>query len=163
AWIVSAMLGIVFGLLPAFRLSRTDFASVTRPPGSTPPPAAGWLRDVLVAAELALAVMLVGAGALVLRSFAQVMRVDTGLDVEHVLTMQIGAPARMARGIVEDRAAFFRNVLAAAQGVSGAQAALTDNLLMMNAMRGSSLLPEGAAPNRVYRRGNRVTEIHVSA
>jgi len=162
AWGISVLLGIVFGLLPAFRLSKTDFASVAKQPGSTSAPSTRWLRDVLIAVEMALAVMLIGAGALVLRSFANVVRVDTGMDVRHVLTLQIAPPARIARGTVEDGVVFFRSVLGAAQGVSGVQAALTDNLLMMNAMRGSSLLPDGASRDRVYGRGSQVTEIHVS-
>ena len=61
----------------------------------------GRLREALVVAQIALAiVMLTGAG-LMLRSFAHLLRVDPGVDVERVLTGRIvtGAPPR--RGSVD--------------------------------------------------------------
>lgn len=53
-------------------------------------------------------------------------------------------------------------MLRAAQSISGAQAALTDNLLMLRSNRGSDLTVDGVSPNRLYVRGSMVTEVHVS-
>jgi putative ABC transport system permease protein len=161
AWIVSSLAGLACGLLPALKLSHTDLASAGKQVAPTSVLATRWFRDILISVEVAAAMLLVGVGTLVLHSFANVMRVDVGMDVGHVLTMQIALPAEVTRASADARASFLRNVLARVQS-TGIEAALTDSLLMMNASRGSSLVLEGTAPNRVYRPGNLVSEIHIS-
>lgn len=163
AVLLSLAVGIVFGVLPALRQSRADFASAIKQAGSGATVRSGWTRDLLVFAEVALAVMLVGAGAVVLRSFANVLRVDPGMDSQHVLTLQVTPPARIPQGAPADRRLFFRNVLDAVQAVPGVQAAaLTNNLLMTGGNFGSGLTLEGIVASRLYTRGNTVTEIRIT-
>jgi putative ABC transport system permease protein len=157
------VVGVVFGLLPAIRLSRAEFGAVVKQGGPTSTSSVRWTRDALVFVEMALAVVLIGAGGLVLRSFANVMRVDPGMDPRHVLTLQVTPPARIAPDAVEERAVFFRNALDAVRSVRGIQAtALTDNLLMTGTNRGSNLNLDGIASKLLYTRGNWVTEVHVT-
>jgi predicted permease len=93
---VSILTGIVFGLAPALRASRTDLAANLKTGGKG---ALGGglsirhdkLRGVLVITELAISLpLLVGAGLLV-RSFVRLANVPPGFDPHHVVSMNIGA------------------------------------------------------------------------
>lgn len=81
---------IVFGLAPAWRASRQDLANVLRGSGRTSGlSGGGWLRNLVVMAEVALAfVLLIGSG-LMFRSFLELQRVDPGFDAQRLLTFQI--------------------------------------------------------------------------
>ena len=81
---------LVFGLIPAWQLSRGDLRSVL-----TEESRGGTSRragHLLVAVELALAfAVLVGAGLLT-RSFARVTAIDPGFGVDHRLTVRVSLP-----------------------------------------------------------------------
>ena len=87
--LLSLITSVVFGLLPALQLARTD-AGQTMKEGARGSSALGRsLRRGLVVVEMALAmVLLVGAG-LMLRSFAEMRRVDLGFAPEHLLTGRV--------------------------------------------------------------------------
>jgi putative ABC transport system permease protein len=87
----------------------------------------GRLREALVVAQIALAiVMLTGAG-LMLRSFAHLLRVDPGVDVERVLTGRIALPARYGgEGL---SAQFFQRLIAALMASPGVEAAAATSFL----------------------------------
>jgi putative ABC transport system permease protein len=95
---LAVLSAVLFGLVPALRLPQ-DTASVLREGGrGTAGPVGGRLWNVLVAGEVALAlVLLVGAGLLV-RSFAQVMAVDPGFDARDVLTAELSLPSSIYPG-----------------------------------------------------------------
>lgn len=162
ACVLSIMTGLIVGVLPAFRLSQTDLAPVIGRTGSTFTPRGTWIRDLLIAGEMTLAVMLIGAGVLVLRSFANLTAVDTGLDMAHVLTMQIAPPPQIAHATVDAQSQFFRRVLDAVASLPGVDAALTDDLLMTAMNRGSDLTIDGVDAHKFHVKGNMVTEVHVS-
>lgn len=87
---VSFFTAVVFGLVPAFRLSLVDPQRALKQ-GTLRGSVGGHqtLRRCFVVAELALALLLsVGAG-LMLRSFARLNAVDPGFRPEHLLTMHI--------------------------------------------------------------------------
>jgi putative ABC transport system permease protein len=88
----------LFGLAPALRLSRAPIASTLarggRQPGSS---LSRRGSQALVAAEVALAMVLVAGAGLMLRSFARLSGVDLGFNPDGLLTMEVlpleGAPA----------------------------------------------------------------------
>jgi predicted permease len=88
---VTIVSGLVFGILPAVQFSRGDLAG---PLGdgsmrTTTSRRAGRVRDGLVVAEIAVAIiLLVGAGLLV-RSFLALSRVDTGIDTHNLMTFDV--------------------------------------------------------------------------
>jgi putative ABC transport system permease protein len=117
---------VLFGLVPALAACAPRPADALREGGRTAGTGrrAGRLRDALVVAQMALAiVLLVGAG-LMLRSFSHLMRVDPGVDVEKILAGRVVAPsARYPEAAA--RAQFFdrlTDALAAAPGVEAAAA-----------------------------------------
>ena len=90
---VSLAASILFGLLPAFQASSPRSGpSLKATIGSSTVGSGGpwnkWLRGALVAAEVALAVILVIGGALMTISFEKLMHVNTGVRTDHIITMQ---------------------------------------------------------------------------
>ena len=80
---------ILCGLAPAWRLSRTPPLESLKSAAATEAGKKLRLREAMVAAEVALSTVLLIAGGLLLVSFSRVMRVDTGVDVAHVVTQDI--------------------------------------------------------------------------
>jgi putative ABC transport system permease protein len=90
----SLLTGLIFGLLPALHTAKGDLVNSLRDGGrgATAGRARLRMRSVLMSAEVSLAlVLLVGAGLLV-RSFANLMRVDTGVDSRGVVTAFVSLP-----------------------------------------------------------------------
>jgi putative ABC transport system permease protein len=78
---------LLFGLAPALRASRVDLKEALKDAGkSTSGRAGGNWRNALVAAELALAFVLVAGAGLMGKSFLRLMNVDAGYDPHNVLT-----------------------------------------------------------------------------
>ena len=75
--------GLVFGLAPALQLARLDPQLTLRAGGSTP--ARSRLRNSLMAVEVALAVVVLLAAGIFLRSFMQTRNEDTGFTRAGVL------------------------------------------------------------------------------
>jgi putative ABC transport system permease protein len=93
---VSILTAVVCGFAPAFEGSRTDVQEALKD-GSRQ--VGGGLRGkrlrhAFVIAEVALAVVLLVGAGLMLRTFASLQRVDTGLDTSNVITMRVSLPAR---------------------------------------------------------------------
>jgi putative ABC transport system permease protein len=90
ALVASSVVGVLFGLLPAVQATRLDVQSMLREGGrGVASSGRQGARRVLVASEVAIAlVLLVGAG-LMTRSFVRLLSVDPGYRVDHVLTVPI--------------------------------------------------------------------------
>lgn len=80
---------LLFGLLPAIRLSRVRLASVmargSRQVGSSLSQRSG---QALVAAEIALAVILLAGAGLMIRSFMRITAIDLGFEPAGLITME---------------------------------------------------------------------------
>jgi predicted permease len=87
---VAFLTGILFGLYPAFHISRTDVASVLKE--ATGRSGTGRhqnrLRKTLVASEMAFAVVLLAGAVLLIRTFVGLSSADPGIDPRNVLTLQ---------------------------------------------------------------------------
>ena len=83
---VSIGTGLLFGLAPALSASRPNLQDPLKEGGRGRSSAA---RGLLVAAEVALAVVLLVGAGLLLRSFLRLMDVDPGFRAERVLTLGI--------------------------------------------------------------------------
>ncbi|MGH9535557.1 MAG: ADOP family duplicated permease [Terriglobales bacterium] len=81
---------VLFGLLPAWEASRVDLHSAARP--GLPPRRQRRLREILVAAELALAVALAFGAGLLLRSYASLTSLPLGFNPHHLLTLSTRVP-----------------------------------------------------------------------
>jgi putative ABC transport system permease protein len=93
--VVSVVTGLIFGLAPALHLTRRTVTQSLRD-GSGRTTAGGarqQVRRLLVVSEVALAVVLVVGSGLMLRSFAELQKVDPGFDPEGLLSFQLFLPA----------------------------------------------------------------------
>jgi putative ABC transport system permease protein len=89
---VSIATGLLFGLVPALRVSRPDLNEALKGLRATGGAARSFFRQTLVAAEIALAlVLLVGAG-LLLRSYAELQRVELGMQPDGLLMTSVALP-----------------------------------------------------------------------
>jgi putative ABC transport system permease protein len=121
---VSLLTSVVFGLAPAVGASKPDLNQVLKESGRGPTGGRRRLREALVVAELALAlVMLIGAG-LLMNSFLKLHSVDPGFNPRNVLTMTTSL-AGNTQYVGPQREALYRQLterLSALPGVESASA-----------------------------------------
>src|SRR6266702_3104988 len=88
--------GVVCGLAPAFAALRTNVNANLKEGGRSGSEGGGHarLRSTLVVAEIAIALVLLTASCLLLRSFEKMRSVDLGFRPEHVTTGAYGLPQK---------------------------------------------------------------------
>ena len=93
---LSVLTGIICGLAPAFAALRTNVNETLKEGGRTGTVGAGhvWLRSALVVGEIAVALVLLAASGLLLRSFEKMLSVDLGFRPDHVLTASYSLPQK---------------------------------------------------------------------
>ena len=90
---LSTVTGLVMGSVPALAASRVSFHDALRAAGNaTPGQRMRRLGRGLVVAEVALALILLSGSAFLIRSFAHVLRVEPGFEVERVETFRVTRP-----------------------------------------------------------------------
>ena len=83
---------LVFGLVPAVRMARSDLANTLRQGGRALSGRGSRLGRALVVGELALALTLTFGASLLARSFASLTAWKPGFEREHLLTFSVFAP-----------------------------------------------------------------------
>lgn len=81
--------GVLFGLAPAWRATSVPSAQALSVDGRTVIGGGGTLRNLLVASEVATAVLLLVGAGLLLRTLLAVQNVDRGYKAESILTMVV--------------------------------------------------------------------------
>ncbi|HXZ41121.1 MAG TPA: ABC transporter permease [Terriglobales bacterium] len=91
---VSATAGTIFGLAPAWLMSRVDLVGTLRQEGrgSSGSQQRSRARQILVVSELALSLVLMVAAGLLLRSFWNLFKVQPGFNPDHVMAIQTWLP-----------------------------------------------------------------------
>jgi putative ABC transport system permease protein len=115
---------LLFGIVPALRYDVAGLLGVLRSAGrgSTEARDRHRLRNLLVVAQTALAmVLLVGSGLLV-KSFWEIRRTDPGFDTRDLLTFRISLPNSTYRG-AERPARFHQQLLERLRALPGVEAA----------------------------------------
>src|SRR5579863_7934998 len=89
--VVSVLTGIVFGLFPAFSVSRTDLNSTLKDGSNRAGTGIrhGRVRALLVISEVLMAVVLLIGSALLIRTFVALHSVNPGFDAHNVVTMEM--------------------------------------------------------------------------
>jgi putative ABC transport system permease protein len=82
---------VLFGALPALRTVRSDLQSNLGRRGDGGVGKVGW-QGTLVALEMALAVVLVVGAGLMVRTFGELSRIDTGFEGDNLLTLAVSLP-----------------------------------------------------------------------
>ena len=155
---VSLVTGIVFGIIPALQATKPNMNEALKEGGRDS--SAGsrrWVRNLLVVAEVSLAlVLLIGAG-LMMKSFQRLNNVDMGFQPENLLAMQVQLSS--SKYIDQSkRTAFFDQLLQQVESLPGVESASIINGLPVSFQGGGSTFtiegrPEAAAttPMCTYR------------
>jgi putative ABC transport system permease protein len=147
--LASLITGLVFGAAPALQASRTELTTTLREGGRGATGAAllDRLRPVLVAAEVALALILLAGAGLLVRSFAALQGVDAGFETEDRLTFRVTLPGgeRYAgEGAVER---FFASLEDRLESTPGAESvAAVSNLFLSRLPNMAPITIEGQPP-----------------
>jgi predicted permease len=162
---LSILTGLLFGLVPAWKSSHHDINATLKETAGRSESAGGSqrIRGVLLAAEVALAVLLSVSAGLLLRSFGRVAGVNPGVRVAHVLTMTLSLPDVKYDTPVK-RANFYKNLTERVQALPGVRSAgavlflpLRVSILSFRVgvnsfqIEGRPPLPQGQEPNADYR------------
>lgn len=102
--VISVVAGLLFGLLPVLKFVRPQLAGALKEGGraSSAGKARHRARNTLVVVEIALAVVLLVASGLMIRTFQAIQQVDPGFTrPEEVLTMRISIPNSVAADPVQ--------------------------------------------------------------
>ena len=119
---VSVAAGLIFGLAPALAASKTDLVSALKESAHSVSVGLGRnrLRQALVVAEVALAiVVLIGAGLLV-GSFARLMAVKPGFDPNNLMTMMVTLTSERY-GTITANTRFIKELTANLESLPGVQ------------------------------------------
>ncbi len=131
AIVLAVVSGLVFGLAPALRAGRIDQRSALIS-GTRRSQTVSNQRPnhLLIAAEIALAVVLVVGAGLLVRSFQERLGVDVGFSTHRILTLNLKPPAGSYRDDAE-RLGYFEQVAEQAAAVAGVErVAVIDRLPM---------------------------------
>ncbi len=88
---ISMVTGVLFGLAPAVQASRPDLNKALKENSGRNPGTSqrGGLRNLLVIAEFAVALLLLVGAGLMIKSFLRLQQVDPGFETANLLTMNI--------------------------------------------------------------------------
>jgi putative ABC transport system permease protein len=90
----SALTGVLFGLAPAWLASKTDVSFALKQHARTATSGRGskFLRQALIAGEIALAFTLLGGASAMIRGFRALLNQDNGWDTKHIAAAVIHLP-----------------------------------------------------------------------
>jgi predicted permease len=91
---VSLLTGVLFGIAPAIHSSKTDLNEALKEGGrgGSEGSRRNRLRSGLVAAEVAIAVVLLTGAGLLIQSLWRLQKVDSGINTHNVITAELGLP-----------------------------------------------------------------------
>ena len=157
---VSLATAVLFGLAPAIKLSRPDLTTALRDGdrGSTSGRRSRRVRSILIASEVALAIMLLFGATLLLRSFVALRAIDPGWNPERVVSMVVSVEGT-ADGPPARRAGFYTQLLDRLESAPGIEAVSAINHAPMVgdiwgmpfAIEGRPAPRPGEAPAAAYR------------
>src|SRR5215510_7549234 len=122
--------GLLFALAPALQAARVDVNRALKEGGGKGAVGGerGQMRNALVVAEVALALTLLAGAGLLIRTFANLRRVDPGFDPGNALTFEV-APNGERYETTAQNADYFGRALERLKGMPGVEsAAVTSNL-----------------------------------
>ncbi len=142
---VSAAVGILVGLAPAFQASKVNLMDALKTRVATGGGGAGraWMRDALVASEIALSLALLTGAGLLLRTFANMRSVNMGVRQDHVLTAALIAPDK-GYSTVDEGDAFCRRFLEKLKAEPGILDAALDGMPPLESGSNGYITVDGA-------------------
>lgn len=121
---ITVLTGLLFGCLPAWRLTRHDPQDALRAGSHTLTEGRGGLRlrEALISFEVGLSAALLIVAGLLTSSLTRLLRVDKGFDAAHVLTVEVGLSGSLYAD-PDNRERFFERLLARIAAMPGIHSA----------------------------------------
>jgi predicted permease len=121
---VAMVTAVLFGLAPAFQTAQHKLVEPLKDSGKGVSGGfrRGWVRNILVVAEVALSVVLLCGAGLLIHSFVRLQTVDLGFDPDNILISRLPFP-RAQYKTPEDKQRFFRDLLSRLHSLPGVVAA----------------------------------------
>jgi putative ABC transport system permease protein len=131
--LLALLLGLAFGLVTALHLRHINLNTVLKETGrSSAGPARGRLRNGLVSAQVAFALILLVCAGLTTQGFTRLAQAYQGFQPDQVLKFEVGLPENTYPDAVK-RATFFQTALRNVSFLPGvSEVALTSNLPASN-------------------------------
>lgn len=146
---ISALTAVLFGWIPALRAARGGLAeSLQRGGRGAGAQARGnRTRGLLVASQMAMAVVLLAGAGLTMRTFTELLGVDPGFDADEVLTARLTIPSA-TYGDYEALTGFWQELLRRLDETPGVARAAAARLLPLDSEIGTSgFRPVGYVPS----------------
>jgi putative ABC transport system permease protein len=142
---VTLFSSFLFGLVPALRSASTRLSEAFQERGGSSSGGRDRVRSVLVAGEVALALMLMAGAGLLIRSAVLVSHLDPGFDTSNLVVGRVGLPDIGYHDPAVARQTFER-MITAAEALPGVQsAAVVSRAPLTGGGSSNGLLPEGKA------------------
>jgi predicted permease len=145
---VSLLTGLLFGLIPALKASRSNFNDALKTGGRD---AMGShhrtrIRSLLVMTEIAFSLVLLTGAGLMIGSLQNLLGVRLGFNPENVMTMRLSLPE--ARYSIAQTAALYHQLQDRVRGLPGVEAvAIVNQLPMTDVAANASFDVEGRPSN----------------
>ena len=130
---MAVVTGLIFGLVPALQVSKLDLSNSLKETGKGSPGGSrgGRLRNALVIAEMALALILLIGSGLLMKSFVLLTRVDPGFNSNQLITLRVFLNRTRYPDTPQIRN-FYSQLLDRVRTLSGVQAAATISTLPLS-------------------------------
>jgi predicted permease len=119
---ISILVGIAFGVVPALKTSQPDLHESLKEGGRGSSGTRLRTQNIFVAAEMALAVVLLAGAGLMIRSLVGLANVNPGFDPQHVMEFGVSPSAERLRSPAQIRETY-RQLTARFEDVPGVSAA----------------------------------------
>ncbi|HLW51884.1 MAG TPA: ABC transporter permease [Candidatus Angelobacter sp.] len=120
--LISLLSGILFGLAPAMKISKSNVLARMRFGGLRTGRARNRAQNALVVAEIAMAVILLASAGLMIRTLGHLWTIDPGFDTHHVLTFGLSLPPSMSKATPQSIRAAYRQIDTRLASVPGVEA-----------------------------------------
>jgi len=155
--------GIVFGIVPAFQVSKTNLNEILKESGrgNAGGRRARWMASSMVVAELALTIVLLAGAGLMIRSFMKLYSMDIGVDTSRMLTMRLSLPDKKYP-TPEKRRLFYESLLPHLAAIPGVAASSITSAAPGNGAGSRGIDFEGRPPETDPKKVPQVTTLSVS-
>ncbi|MGA3048199.1 MAG: ABC transporter permease [Terracidiphilus sp.] len=129
---ITLIAGLLFGLAPAFGATRMNMVETLKEGGqrSGSGVSAPRIRNALLVSQVALALVLVTSAGLLVRTFYQMLRSNSGFNAMHVVTFELPLPSSKYSD-TDRMAQLYSQVLVRLKSISGVESAGCASIVAM--------------------------------
>jgi len=150
---ISVFAGLLFGLAPALESSRPALFSAIKGSVGSSPVRSRRLRDLLIASQVAVSLVLMIAGSMLIRSSLHTLGMPTGYDGRHVVDVDFRFPEGATYG-ADRRLALIRELRTRVAALPGVAAITSARAPDDNGVRAATVSLNGEKPSSRNTRGN---------